>query len=95
MWIEKEQKLKANQQNNYSRNKFFYEKLFHKKNISIISKVPFISFPIHMQIYVQNHVLRSLKIPGLLDCQFTNAEFPSSCSRDWEMLAPLAMPLFN
>lgn len=70
------------------------EKVFLRKNSSIISRVPFNPFPIHMQIYVQNCVLSSLKISGLVDCQFTNAEFQSSCS-ETRSRPSLAMPLFK
>lgn len=41
-----------------------------------------------MQIYVQNCVLSLLEIPGLLDRQFTNAEFQSSCSETGRSLHP-------
>lgn len=70
------------------------EKVFLRKNSSIISRVLFNSFPIHMQIYVQNCVLSSLKISGLLDCQFIHAEFQSSCS-ETRSRPSVAMPLFK
>lgn len=60
---------------------FMKKKLFHKRNISLISKALFIPFPIHMQIYVQYCVLRLFQIPGPLDCRFTNAEFQASSSK--------------
>lgn len=82
VWDQKRsgKKIKAGQQKDSIRNTFLMKKCFLRKNSPIISKVPFISFPIHMQIHVQNCVLSSLKIPGLLDCQFTNAEFQFSFS---------------
>ena len=88
--------MKADQQKDSIRNIFLMKNSFLGKNSPIISKMPFISFPIHMQIHVPNCVLSSLKIPGLLDCQFTNAQFQSSSSETGSsLLASLAMPLFN
>jgi len=92
---ERSETIKANQQKRLYWNQIFYEKLFLRKNISIPSKVPFLSLPSHMQIYVQNCVLSSLEIPGLLDHRFTNAEFQSSCSETGRSFASLAMPVFN
>lgn len=81
MWDQKRrEKIKANQLNYYIINKSLMKKVFLRKSISIISMAPFISSPIYRQIYVQNCVLSSLKIQGLLNCQFTNAEMQSSWS---------------
>lgn len=59
-------KLKLTNKKIVSETNLLRKNYFLRKNISIISKVPFISFSIHMQICIQNCVLSSLKIPGLV-----------------------------
>lgn len=93
-WDQKRNGKKAYQQKDHIKKPISDEKVFLRKNSSIISRVLFNSLPIHMQIYVQSCVLSSLKISGLLDCQFTHAEFQSSCS-ETRSRPSLAMPLFK